>query len=98
MRFSKGPVTVEWKTVGMTATAGKDFKEDIGTVALQDKQKYERIRVEIINNEIGELMKSFQVVLNNPTGGGNFTDRMNLFHFHSYYFILKLQVELDSID
>ena len=39
---------------------------------MRSGEKSSGIHVNVINNEIPELTKIFQVMLKNPTGGGNF--------------------------
>lgn len=67
-----GDVSVEWKTSSdsSTSTDGSDYQGDIGTINMADGERWSKIDIEIIDNDIAELMKTFRVILDNPTGGG----------------------------
>lgn len=70
LSFSTGDVSVEWQTRGISAVAGKDFKQKLGSVLLKSGGTSAEIQVPILDNEIPELTKSLQIYLKNPTGGG----------------------------
>ncbi|XP_041464132.1 adhesion G-protein coupled receptor V1-like [Lytechinus variegatus] len=68
-----GDITVEWRTVdGSAVSAGKnpiDFVSAGGTLQFSDQQRYAFISISIVDNDIAELEKSFQVQLSSPTEG-----------------------------
>ena len=67
----KGHVSVEWKTQeSQSAVSDKDFRVDVGIVTMVDGETGKKINIQIINNGKAELMKTFEIVLKNPTGGG----------------------------
>ncbi|XP_077988560.1 adhesion G-protein coupled receptor V1-like [Glandiceps talaboti] len=68
-----GSVTVEWRTFDRTAvSAGKspiDFMSAGGELTFEDQQRYAYIDITIMDNNIPELDKMFEVQLSNPGGG-----------------------------
>ncbi|XP_030832667.1 adhesion G-protein coupled receptor V1 isoform X3 [Strongylocentrotus purpuratus] len=68
-----GDITVEWRTVdGSAVSAGKnpiDFVSAGGRLEFTDQQRSTYISIAIVDNDIAELEKSFQVQLSSPTGG-----------------------------
>ncbi|XP_071506649.1 adhesion G-protein coupled receptor V1-like [Diadema antillarum] len=68
-----GEITVEWRTIDGTAvSAGKnpvDFVSAGGTLRFTDQQRFAYITIDIVDNNVAELEKSFQVQLSSPMGG-----------------------------
>ncbi|XP_072038274.1 adhesion G-protein coupled receptor V1-like [Amphiura filiformis] len=68
-----GDVTMEWRTIdGSAVSAGKepiDFVSGGGTLSFADQQRFAYIDITIVDNNIAELDKIFQVQLSSPTGG-----------------------------
>ncbi|XP_055460041.1 adhesion G-protein coupled receptor V1 [Psammomys obesus] len=64
-----GRVTVEYRTVSLTAFNPGDYKSITGTVEFQSGERYKYIFVNITDNSIPELEKSFKVELFNSDGG-----------------------------
>lgn len=66
-----GSVSVEWKTQASdTAIDGADYHGNLGTIDMADGEWWKEISIEIIDNDVAELTKTFSVFLKNPTGGG----------------------------
>ncbi|XP_051028356.1 adhesion G-protein coupled receptor V1 [Acomys russatus] len=66
-----GTVTVEFRTVSLTAFSPEDYQRTAGTVEFQSGERYKYIPVNITDNSIPELEKSFKVELLNPDGGAS---------------------------
>ncbi|XP_039615272.1 adhesion G-protein coupled receptor V1 [Polypterus senegalus] len=64
-----GRVLVGYKTVPLTAVSPKDYREIEGTLEFLPGEYFKYIRVNITDNFIPELDKSFKVQLYNPNGG-----------------------------
>ncbi|KAF1420925.1 G-protein coupled receptor 98, partial [Spheniscus magellanicus] len=64
-----GTVLVEYRTVPLTAFSPKDYQAVAGTLEFQPGERYKYITVNITDNSIPELEKTFQVELLNPEGG-----------------------------
>ncbi|XP_070543508.1 adhesion G-protein coupled receptor V1-like isoform X2 [Ptychodera flava] len=68
-----GTVSVEWRTFDRTAvSAGKspvDFMSGGGVLTFTDQQRYAYIDITVIDNNVPELDKMFEVQLSNPAGG-----------------------------
>ncbi|KAL1783722.1 G-protein coupled receptor 98 [Sigmodon hispidus] len=65
-----GRVTVQFRTVPLTAFSPEDYQSIAGTVEFQSGERYKYIFVNITDNSIPELEKSFKVELLNLDGGG----------------------------
>src|SRR5690606_32304252 len=64
-----GRVTVNWRAVSGTATAGEDFIADAGgTIVFADNQAQRAIYVPLINDTLAEGDETFTVVLEDPRG------------------------------
>ncbi|XP_035296369.1 adhesion G-protein coupled receptor V1 isoform X3 [Cricetulus griseus] len=64
-----GRVTAEFRTVSLTAFSPEDYESIAGTVEFQSGERYKYIFVNITDNSIPELEKSFKVELLNLDGG-----------------------------
>ncbi|XP_032062639.1 adhesion G-protein coupled receptor V1 [Aythya fuligula] len=64
-----GTVLVEYRTVPVTAFSPKDYEAVVGTLEFQPGERYKYITVNITDNTIPELEKTFKVELLNPEGG-----------------------------
>ncbi|XP_010086194.1 PREDICTED: G-protein coupled receptor 98-like, partial [Pterocles gutturalis] len=64
-----GTVLVEYRTVPLTAFSSKDYQAAAGTLEFQPGERYKYIIVNITDNSIPELEKTFKVELLNPEGG-----------------------------
>ncbi|NXG74231.1 GPR98 protein, partial [Baryphthengus martii] len=64
-----GTVLVEYRTVPLTAFSPKDYQAVVGTLEFQPGERYKYITVNITDNAIPELEKTFKVELLNPEGG-----------------------------
>jgi Ca2+-binding RTX toxin-like protein len=65
---SVGVASVDYATVGGTATAGSDFQSDSGTLTFADGEVSKIITVVINGDTTYESDESFSVVLSNPIG------------------------------
>ncbi|XP_036887970.1 adhesion G-protein coupled receptor V1 [Sturnira hondurensis] len=64
-----GRVTAEFRTVSLTAFSPEDYQSVAGTLEFQPGDRYKYISVNITDNSIPELEKSFKVELLNLEGG-----------------------------
>ncbi|XP_051498511.1 adhesion G-protein coupled receptor V1 [Apus apus] len=64
-----GTVVVEYRTVPLTAFSPKDYQAVVGTLEFQPGERYKYVTVNITDNSIPELEKTFKVELLNPEGG-----------------------------
>ncbi|XP_019373727.1 PREDICTED: G-protein coupled receptor 98 [Gavialis gangeticus] len=64
-----GTVMVEYRTVSLTAFSPEDYQGIAGTLEFQPGERYKYITINITDNSVPELEKSFQVELLNPKGG-----------------------------
>ncbi|XP_036619299.1 adhesion G-protein coupled receptor V1 [Trichosurus vulpecula] len=64
-----GRVMVEYKTVSLTALSPDDYQDTSGILEFQPGERYKYITVNITDNSIPELEKSFKVELLNSEGG-----------------------------
>uniref|UniRef100_A0A8C5P4D2 Adhesion G-protein coupled receptor V1 n=1 Tax=Jaculus jaculus TaxID=51337 RepID=A0A8C5P4D2_JACJA len=65
-----GRVTAEFRTVPLTAFSPQDYQSVAGTLEFQPGERYKYIFVNITDNSIPELEKSFRVELLNLERGG----------------------------
>lgn len=71
-RYSEtnGAVSVQYSTVNGTAVAGSDFTSTSGTFSWASGQSQpQTFSIPIINDAVGEINETFEVVLSNATGG-----------------------------
>ncbi|XP_053910929.1 adhesion G-protein coupled receptor V1 [Cuculus canorus] len=64
-----GTVLVEYRTVPLTAFSPKDYQAVAGTLEFQPGERYKYITVNITDNSVPELEKTFKVELLNPEEG-----------------------------
>ncbi|XP_054544211.1 adhesion G-protein coupled receptor V1 isoform X2 [Talpa occidentalis] len=64
-----GMVTVEFRTVSLTAFSPQDYQSVAGSLEFQPGERYKYISVNITDNSIPELEKTFKVELFNSEGG-----------------------------
>ncbi|NXM57764.1 GPR98 protein, partial [Illadopsis cleaveri] len=64
-----GTVLMEYRTVPLTAFSPKDYQAVWGSMEFQPGERYKYITVNITDNSIPELEKTFKVELLNPEGG-----------------------------
>ncbi|KAM6148616.1 adhesion G-protein coupled receptor V1 [Erethizon dorsatum] len=64
-----GRVTAEFRTVSLTASSPEDFQSAAGTLVFEPGERYKYVFVNITDNSIPELEKSFKVELLNLEGG-----------------------------
>ncbi|NXE93985.1 GPR98 protein, partial [Menura novaehollandiae] len=64
-----GTVLMEYRTVPLTAFSPKDYQAVSGTMEFQPGERYKYITVNITDNSIPELEKTFKVEMLNPEGG-----------------------------
>ncbi|XP_031794624.1 adhesion G-protein coupled receptor V1 [Sarcophilus harrisii] len=64
-----GKVMVEYRTVSLTAFSPDDYQDTSGTLEFQPGERYKYITVNITDNSIPELEKSFRVELLNSEEG-----------------------------
>ncbi|XP_006885449.1 PREDICTED: G-protein coupled receptor 98-like [Elephantulus edwardii] len=64
-----GRVVVEFRTVSLTAFSPEDYQSAAGTLEFQPGERFKYVSVNITDNSIPELEKSFKVELLNSEGG-----------------------------
>ncbi|XP_054994600.1 adhesion G-protein coupled receptor V1 [Sorex araneus] len=64
-----GRIMVEFRTVPLTAVSPDDYQNVAGSLEFQHGERYKYISVNITDNFVPELEKSFKVELFNPEGG-----------------------------
>jgi uncharacterized delta-60 repeat protein len=65
-----GAVSVQYRTVGDTATAGDDFVADTGTVTFNDGEAGpKQVSIQMIDDDVNEVDETFHVELFGATGG-----------------------------
>ncbi|XP_058280172.1 adhesion G-protein coupled receptor V1 [Hirundo rustica] len=64
-----GTVLMEYRTVPLTAFSPEDYQAVWGSMEFQPGERYKYITVNITDNSIPELEKTFKVELLNPEGG-----------------------------
>ena len=67
---SLGSVTCQWRTVPGSAKSPAHYQDSAGKVSFAPGVRNATIRIIIVDNNIPELEKTFQVELFAPTGGG----------------------------
>jgi CubicO group peptidase (beta-lactamase class C family) len=66
---SAGAVSAAWMTIPGTAQPGAEFTTSSGTVSFGSNEITALITIPILDDAAAETARSFQVVLENPTGG-----------------------------
>ena len=64
-----GPISVDYATSDLTATAGQDYQAVSGTLAFGENETVKSLLVPILRNESVTKDIRFRVTLSNPTGG-----------------------------
>ena len=64
-----GPITVEYLTSDLTATAGADYQALSGTLQFQANETIKSLAIPIYRDALVESAQSFRVTLSNPTAG-----------------------------
>jgi polyhydroxybutyrate depolymerase len=64
-----GPITVDYATTNLTATAGVDYEAVLGTLQFQQNETVKHIAIPILRTRTVTGAKSFRLTLSNPTGG-----------------------------
>ncbi|XP_004678196.1 PREDICTED: G-protein coupled receptor 98 [Condylura cristata] len=64
-----GTVAVEFRTISLTAFSPEDYQSVAGSLEFQPGERYKYISVNITDNSIPELEKTFKVELFNSEGG-----------------------------
>jgi poly(3-hydroxybutyrate) depolymerase len=64
-----GPITVDYTTANLTATAGQDYQAVSGTLEFQPNETIKAINIPILRNRAVPGAKTLRVVLSNTTGG-----------------------------
>ena len=67
-KASSTAVTMDWRTVSGTATAGQDFTAAAGTLTFAPGETSRTILVRGINDSVAETDEAFVLELTNPTG------------------------------
>jgi len=64
-----GPITVNYATANLTATAGLDYVATNGTLSFAEGEMVKTITLRVLYDALPEPDEQFQVTLSNPTGG-----------------------------
>ena len=64
-----GPITVDYATGNLTATAGLDYVATNGTLSFAQDEMAKTLTLPILYDELPEADEQFKVTLSNPTGG-----------------------------
>jgi glucose/arabinose dehydrogenase len=68
---SDGAVTVDYRTVSVSATPGNDYQSRQGTVTFQNGETVKTITVPILEDNLVESNEQFSFTIDNVTGGAN---------------------------
>ena len=68
--FLPGIVKCQWKTIAGTAHSPEDYTETTGAVQFASGSRSSIINITIVDDNIPELSKTFEVELFNAEGGG----------------------------
>nr|XP_014349406.1 PREDICTED: G-protein coupled receptor 98 [Latimeria chalumnae] len=63
-----GTVQVEYRTISMTATSPEDYQETVGILKFLPGERYQYVLVNLTDDSVPELAKSFKVELLNAEG------------------------------
>ena len=63
-----GEVSVDYHTADDTAVSGKDYESINGSLIFLDGETSKTVEIDLINNDLDEQNRSFNVVLSNPVG------------------------------
>jgi polyhydroxybutyrate depolymerase len=64
-----GPITVDYATSNLTATAGQDYQALSDTLEFQENETVKNLAIPISRDALVEGAETFQVTLSNATGG-----------------------------
>ena len=64
-----GPITVDYATSNLTATAGADYQARSGTLEFQANETVKSLAIPIFRDALVEGAQTFRVTLSNATGG-----------------------------
>ncbi|XP_073480601.1 adhesion G-protein coupled receptor V1 isoform X2 [Aquarana catesbeiana] len=64
-----GTIRVQYRTVSLTASSPQDYQKTVDSLEFQPGERYKYIYVNITDNSVPELAKSFRVDLWNAEGG-----------------------------
>jgi polyhydroxybutyrate depolymerase len=67
--WSLGPITVDYTTANLSATAGQDYQAVSGTLQFEPGETIKEIAIPLLRTRADPGAKTFRVVLRNPTGG-----------------------------
>ncbi|MGV3485301.1 MAG: DUF4347 domain-containing protein [Planctomycetaceae bacterium] len=67
---SDGAASIDYLTVGDTATAGQDFVDTQGTLNFADGEVSQVITVQLLEDALPESTETFSVRIDNPVGAG----------------------------
>ncbi|XP_069114298.1 sodium/calcium exchanger 1-like [Argopecten irradians] len=70
-----GPVKVNWRATGITATANQDFRDLAGTLEFKANENWKVISITIIDDRIYELTEKFKVTLTSTSATGELGPR-----------------------
>jgi len=64
-----GPISVDYATSDLTATAGQDYQAVSGTLQFAGNETVKGLTIPLLSDGVVEGTESFRVTLSNPTGG-----------------------------
>ena len=64
------PMSVDYATANVTATAGQDYLDTAGTMTFEPGEWIKYLIVPLVNDTVREPTQEFRVVLSNASGGG----------------------------
>jgi len=64
-----GPISVDYATSNLTATAGEDYQAVSGTLTFQENETVTNLTIPLLRPRAAAGTRSFRVTLSNPTGG-----------------------------
>lgn len=67
--WNLGPITVDYATSNLTATAGPDYQALAGTLEFQENETVKSLAIPIFRDALVEGSETFRVTLSNATGG-----------------------------
>ena len=67
--WNLGPITVDYATSNLTATAGQDYQALSGTLEFKENETVESLAIPIFPDALVQDSQTFQVTLSNATGG-----------------------------
>jgi len=67
--WNLGPITLDYATSDITATAGADYQARSGTLEFKENETIKSLAIPILRDALVENAQTFRVTLSNPTGG-----------------------------